>query len=239
MKTPVSPVTFSLTVLPVLTAAVVVVFLTMGDKPVVVRYGVVLALSYLLGSVPWGYLALRWRHGVDIREHGSGSIGMTNVLRTGGGRVAVLVLTLDVAKGILAVVLGRTIIGSTEGEVAASLFALLGHNWPVFLQFRGGRGILTGLGGMSVMAPPVAAIGTVAFIFITGVSRYVSLGSVLGLLITCLAMLLLAIAGMYSPTYVAYTFLGSAIIIWQHRANIQRIREGNEHRLGHSSSRLG
>ncbi|PKB83533.1 MAG: acyl-phosphate glycerol 3-phosphate acyltransferase [SAR202 cluster bacterium Io17-Chloro-G9] len=204
-----------------------------------VRYGVVLALSYLLGSVPWGYLALRWRHGVDIREHGSGSIGMTNVLRTGGGRVAVLVLTLDVAKGILAVVLGRTIIGSTEGEVAASLFALLGHNWPVFLQFRGGRGILTGLGGMSVMAPPVAAIGTVAFIFITGVSRYVSLGSVLGLLITCLAMLLLAIAGMYSPTYVAYTFLGSAIIIWQHRANIQRIREGNEHRLGHSSSRLG
>ena len=89
------------------------------------------------------------------------------------------------------------------------------------------------------MAPPVAAIGTVAFIFITGVSRYVSLGSVLGLLITCLAMLLLAIAGMYSPTYVAYTFLGSAIIIWQHRANIQRIREGNEHRLGHSSSRLG
>ena len=150
-----------------------------------------------------------------------------------------LVLTLDVAKGILAVVMGRTLIGSTEGEVAASLFALVGHNWPVFLQFRGGRGILTGLGGMSVMAPPVAAIGTVAFIFITGVSRYVSLGSVLGLLITCLAMLLLAIAGMYSPTYVAYTFLGSAIIIWQHRANIQRIREGNAHRLGHSASRLG
>ena len=120
MRIPLSPGIFSLTILPILTAAVVIVFLTMGDKPVAAQYGAVLVLSYLLGSVPWGYLALRWRHGVDIREFGSGSIGMTNVLRTGGGRVAVLVLTLDIAKGILAVVLGRTVIGSTEGEVTAS-----------------------------------------------------------------------------------------------------------------------
>ena len=239
MRNPLSPGIFSLTVLPILTAAVVVVFLTMGDKPVAAQYGAVLVISYLLGSVPWGYLAIRWRHRVDIRDHGSGSIGMTNVLRTGGGRVAVVVLSLDIAKGILAVVLGRTIIGSTEGEVAASLFALMGHNWPVFLQFRGGRGILIGLGGMSVMAPPVAAIGAVAFLFITGFSRYVSLGSILGLVITCLAMLGLAIAGMYSTPYVLYTFLGSAIIIWQHRDNIRRIREGNESRLGQPASRLG
>ena len=232
MRSPLSPGIFSLTVLPILTAAVVIVFLTMGDRPVAAQYGAVLVLSYLLGSVPWGYLALRWRHGVDIREYGSGRIGMTNVLRTGGGRVAVLILTLDIAKGILAVVLGRTVIGSTEGEVAAGLLALVGHNWPVFLQFRGGRGILTGLGGLSVMAPPVAAIAAVAFLFITGLSRYVSLGSVLGLVIACLAMLALAIAGMYSTPYVLYTFLGSAIIIWQHRDNIRRIRDGNERRLG-------
>ena len=232
MRSPPSPGIFSLTVLPILTAAVVTVFLTMGDKPVAAQYGAVLVLAYLLGSVPWGYLALRWRHGVDIREHGSGSIGMTNVLRTGGGGVAVAVFTLDIAKGTLAVVLGRTIIGSTEGEVAAGLLALVGHNWPVFLQFRGGRGILTGLGGMTVMAPLVVAIGAVSFLLITGFSRYVSLGSVLGLVITCLAMLVLAIAGMYSTPYVLYTFLGSAIIIWQHRDNIRRIREGNELRLG-------
>jgi len=238
MKTPLSPIIFSLTVLPILAASVVVVFLTMEDQPVAAQYAAVLVLSYLLGSVPWGYLALRWRHGVDIREHGSGSIGMTNVLRTGGGPVAVAVFSLDVAKGILAVVLGRTIIGSPDGEVAAALLVLVGHNWPVFLQFRGGRGILAGLGGMSVMAWPVAAIGAVAFIFITGFSRYVSLGSVLGLMITCLAMLVLAIAGMYSTTYVLYTLLGSAIIIWQHRDNIRRIREGNENRLGHPASRI-
>ena len=121
MKTPLSPIIFSLTVLPILAASVVVVFLTMEDQPVAAQYAAVLVLSYLLGSVPWGYLALRWRHGVDIREHGSGSIGMTNVLRTGGGPVAVAVFSLDVAKGILAVVLGRTIIGSPDGEVAAAL----------------------------------------------------------------------------------------------------------------------
>ena len=238
MRSPISPIVFSLTVLPILTAAVVIVFLTMGDKPVAAQYGAVLVLAYLLGSMPWGYLALRWRHGVDIREHGSGSIGMTNVLRTGGGRIAVLVLALDVAKGTLAVLLGRTIIGSTEGEVAAGLLSLLGHNWPVFLQFRGGRGILTGLGGLSVMAPLVVAIGTVSFLLIIGFSRYVSLGSVLGLIITCLAMLGLAMTGMYSTPYVLYTFLGSAIIIWQHRDNIRRIREGNELRLGQTTSRL-
>ena len=238
MRSPLSPGIFSITVLPCLTAAVVIVFLTMGDRPVAAQYGVVLVLSYLLGSVPWGYLALRWRHGLDVREYGSGSIGMTNVLRTGGGRVALVVLAMDVAKGTLAVMLSRSVIGSTEAEVAAGLFALVGHNWPVFLQFRGGRGILTGLGGLSVMAPLVVAIGTVAFLVITGFSRYVSLGSVLGLIITCLAMLVLAIAGMYSTPYVLYTFLGSAIIIWQHRDNIRRIREGNELRLGQHASRI-
>ena len=238
MRSPPSPFIFSLTVLPILTAAVVIVFLTMGDRPAAAQYAAVLALSYLLGSVPWGYLALRWRHGVDIREHGSGRIGMSNVLRTGGGWVAAVVLTLDIAKGTLAVVLGRTVIGSTEGEVAAGLFALVGHNWPVFLQFRGGRGILTGLGGLSVMAPLVAAIAAVAFLFITALSRYVSLGSVLGLVIACLAMLALTIAGMYSTPYALYTFLGSAIIIWQHRDNIRRIRDGNERRLGQPASRL-
>ncbi len=92
MRSPISPGIFGLTVLPILTAAVVIVFLTMGDRPVAAQYGAVLVLSYLLGSVPWGYLALRWRHGVDIREHGSGSIGMTNVLRTGVGGVALAVL---------------------------------------------------------------------------------------------------------------------------------------------------
>ena len=88
------------------------------------------------------------------------------------------------------------------------------------------------------MAPWVAAIGTVAFIFITLISRYVSLGSVLGLIITCIAMLALSLVGLYSSTYTLYVFLGSAIIIWQHRDNIRRIRQGNERRLGNPATKL-
>ena len=227
-----------LAVVPVITAVVVLVFLAMPQQPRPAQYAVVLGLAYLLGSVPWGYMLLRWQRGVDIREYGSGRTGMSNVLRTGGGLVAGLVLGLDLAKGILSVMLARTIIGATEAEVAAGLLALVGHNWPVFLQFRGGRGILTGFGGLSVMAWPVAAIAAVSFLLITLLSRYISLGSILGVIIASLSMLALTVAGVYSNTHTLYVFLGSAIIIWQHRDNIRRIREGNEHRLGKPARRL-
>ena len=202
------------------------------------QYVAVLGLSYLLGSVPWGYMLLAWRRGLDIREYGSGRTGMSNVLRTAGGKTAGLVFALDLGKGLVAVLLAREVIGTTSGEVAAGLCALVGHNWPIFLQFRGGRGILTGFGGLWVMAPWVAAIATIAFILITLISRYVSLGSVLGLIITCFAMLALSLVGLYSSTYTLYVFLGSAIIIWQHRDNIRRIRQGNERRLGNPATKL-
>ena len=235
MNKPLPNAVFSLLVLPLLTASLVVVFLTMEDESAAARYAVVLALAYLLGSVPWGYILLRWRRGVDVREYGSGRIGMSNVLRTAGGKVAALVLLLDSGKGILAVILAREIIDTTAGEVAAGLLALLGHNWPIFLRFRGGRGIATGLGSLSMMAPIAAGIGALSFIPITLFSRYLSLGSILGVMITCLAMLGLALAGVYSSVYTLYAFIGSAIIIYQHRDNIRRIRQGKERRLGQSA----
>ena len=232
MSLSLSPRVFIITVLPVLTASVVVVFLTMGDESSVAQYASVLALAYLLGSVPWGYMLLRWKLGVDIRDYGSGRTGVSNVLRTGGGKVAGLVLALDVSKGILSVMLARVVIGATAGEVAAGLFALVGHNWPVFLQFRGGRGILTGLGGLSIMAPIAGATATVAFIFTTLLSRYVSLGNITGVIIGGFTMLGLGLVGIYSSTYTLYVLFGGLIIIWQHRDNIRRIRQGSERRLG-------
>ena len=232
MSLSMSPRVFIITVLPVLTASVVVVFLTMGDESSVAQYASVLALAYLLGSVPWGYMLLRWKLGVDIRDYGSGRTGVSNVLRTGGGKVAGLVLALDVSKGVLSVMLARVVIGATAGEVAAGLFALLGHNWPVFLQFRGGRGILTGLGGLSIMAPIAGATATVAFIFTTLLSRYVSLGNITGVIIGGFTMLGLGLVGIYSSTYTLYVLFGGLIIIWQHRDNIRRIRQGSERRLG-------
>ncbi len=227
-----TPGVFAITVLPLLTAAVVAVFLTMEGESAVAQYASVLALAYLLGSVPWGYMLLRWRLGVDIRDYGSGRTGVSNVLRTGGGKVAGLVLALDMTKGILSVMLARVVIDTTVAEVAAGLFALVGHNWPVFLQFRGGRGILPGLGSLSIMAPIAGASATAAFIFTTLFSRYVSLGNIIGVIIGGFTMLALGLAGIYSSTYTLYVLFGGVIIIWQHRDNIQRIRQGRERRLG-------
>ncbi len=226
-------------VLPVLAAAWVGAFLFLEGQPRPVEYAVVAALSYLLGSVPWGYLLLRLSTGEDVRDYGSGRTGMTNVLRTGGGKIAAATMALDVAKAMLAVLLARAVIGSTEADVAAGLMVLVGHNWPVFLQFRGGRGILTGLGGILIMAPVPAAIATVTFLIITFASRYVSLGSMIGVTVGCLAMVALTLVGTYSSAYAVYAILGCAIIIWQHRDNIQRIRQGNERRLGNPPQKAG
>lgn len=238
MNRPFPPVVFVLTVIPALAAATVAVFLTMDGEPVEARYAAVLVLCYLLGSIPWGYILLRWRLGLDIREYGSGRIGMSNVLRTAGGRIAALVLALDLGKGILAVVLAREVIGAAPAEVAAGLLVLVGHNWPIFLQFRGGRGMATGLGGLSVMAPIAAGLGALVFIPVTLITRYLSLGSLAGVVISCLAALGLSLAGIYPGTYTLYAFLGGAIIIWQHRDNIRRLRQGNERRLGHPARKL-
>ncbi len=231
-----------LAMLPILAAGVVAALLTVGGQPLWVKYLVVLVLSYLLGSVPVGYLLLRAHSGVDVREYGSGRTGMSNVLRTGGGKLAAATLAMDIAKGALAVILARQLIGSdgADGaEAAAGILVLVGHNWPVFLQFKGGRGILTGLGGLSVMAPLPAAIATVCFLLTTWLSRYISLGSIIGVICGCISLLALVLVGMYSSTYALYGIIGGAIIIWQHRDNIQRIRQGDERRLGHPAEKSG
>lgn len=221
---------------PLLAAAVVLAFLTMGDQPEAAQWAVVLALSYLLGSMAWGYILLRWRLGLDIRDYGSGRIGMSNVLRTAGGKSAGVVLALDIAKGVLAVMLAREVIGTTAAEVTASLVVLVGHNWSLFLGFRGGRGILTALGGLSMMTPVPAILATATFLATAALSRYISLGSIFGVIIGGLSVVGLALAGWYSETYMLYALLAAAMIIWQHRDNIKRIRQGNERRLGHPAS---
>ena len=238
MKRLLSPTVFCLLVLPVLVASAVAVLMAMPSAPEAAQYAAVLPLAYLFGSIPWGYFFLYWRRGLDIREYGSGRIGVSNVLRTGGGGVAALVLLLDLSKSVVMVLLARELIGTTTAEVTVGLMALLGHNWPVFLKFRGGRGIVTGLGGLSVMAPLAAAIAAVAFIPTTLISRYLSLGSITGVVAASLSLLALTLAGVYSSTYAWYGFIGGGIIIWQHRDNIQRLLRGTERRLGNPAARL-
>ena len=196
------------------------------------------ALAYLIGALPWGYILLHLRRGIDIRDYGSGRTGVSNTLRTGGIRVAGLVLLLDLTKGILAVLLARALVGDPTAEVAAGLLALVGHNWPVFLGFRGGRGIAPGLGALIIMAPIAAAIGVLVFIPICLISRYLSLGSILGVVTACAALPALALLGLSQNTYMIYGLLGGAVIIWQHRDNIQRIRQGTERRIGNPATRI-
>ena len=223
---------------PFIIAGVILAMLAMGGQSETAQYAVVLPLAYLLGSISWGYMLLQMKMGLDVREYGSGRTGMSNVLRTGGVKLAAVVLTLDIAKGVVAVIMARTVINTDGAEVAAALIVLVGHNWPVFLQFKGGRGILTALGGLALMVPVAAIIATATFLTVTALSRYISLGSVVGVMIGALAVLALALAGVNSNTYMVYGFIASTMIVWQHRDNIQRIRDGSERRLGHPATKV-
>ena len=159
-------------------------------------------------------------------------------MRTGGVKSAAVVLTLDIAKGVIAVILARQVIGTPSAEVTAGLIVLIGHNWPMLLGFKGGRGILTALGGLALMVPVAAIVATATFLAITYISRYISLGSVVGVVIGAVSILTLSLADMNADIYMVYGLIAGTIIIWQHRDNIQRIRKGTERRLGQPASKV-
>ncbi len=219
--------------IPILAAAIALAFVYLPGQAAALRYVVVIILAYLVGSLSWGYMLLRWRLGTDVRQYGSGRTGMSNVLRTGGGKMAALVFALDVGKGVLAVMMAKEATGASGAEVAAALAALVGHNWPVFLGFRGGRGILTALGGLSMMAPVPAVVATAVWVATAFGSRYISLGSIIGVVAGAASLIaLVMLAGWYSQTYMIFAGVAAVMIIWQHRDNIQRLLQGNERRIG-------
>ena len=222
-----------LVALPLLLAAGVALAITSvqaASQPLM--YVTVGVIAYLTGSISWGYIFVNLTMGEDIRDFGSGRTGMSNILRTSGGKAAAVVFLLDAGKGVLCVMLARAAIGPGGAEVAAALLTLCGHNWPIFLRFRGGRGILPGLGALSVMAPWVAVAGGALFLVITLSSRILSLGSIVGTLtVAALSIVLMLLIG-HNQLYTLYACVGGAVIIWQHRDNIRRIANGTERRLG-------
>ena len=233
----------SLITVPLLIAASVAALLTLTDAPTLFRYAAVLPLAYIMGALPWGYVVLLMHRGIDIREYGSGRTGVSNALRTAGYKLAGLVLFLDMVKGISAVLLARSLIGDPTAEVAAGLAALVGHNWPIFLGFRGGRGIAPGLGGLAVMSPLAAVCGVMVFLPICIITRYLSLGSILGVVCAIAALVALILLdfnpwGPISHLYLIYGLLGGSVIIWQHRDNIQRLLDGTERRIGNPAARI-
>ena len=232
-------IVLSLLLFPLLAIYVLVVLVVMDTDESYTHYALIIPLSYLLGSIPWGFLVTMVVKGVDIREYGSGKIGTSNVLRIAGGPYAVLALILDLSKGLLAVLLAKVVADNATVEVVAGLLALGGHNWPVFLGFKGGRGIAPGVGGLLIMEPLAGAIAMAAFVPVTFISRYLSLGSMVAVLVAFLSVLAMVLMDRSSAEYLIYTGVGGAVILWQHRDNIHRLLRGTERRLGQSADRIG
>ncbi len=232
-------IALALLIPPVLAVYAIVVLLVMDLDSAYTHYALIVPVAYILGSIPWGFMITRITQGMDLREYGSGKTGMTNVMRTAGPRLAALVLILDVSKGVLAVFLAKAIADAPTADVVAGLSALAGHNWSIFLGFKGGRGIATGLGGLLVMEPIAGALAVASFLPVAAISRYVSLGSITSLFGGFFTTLALVLLGHSTATYLLYPGIGGAVIIFQHRDNIHRILQGTERRLGQRVERTG
>ncbi len=214
---------------------------------IIAKFVAVVIIGYLLGSIPFGVLIGRRAAGVDIRQYGSGRMGTANVLRTAGKRAAVLAACLDILKGALAVVFAGLIVGESylligdyalgmlSVQVLAGLVAIVGHIWPVFLRFKGGRGVATFFGGLIALWPVglmAAAFGGVVLISAVALTRYASLGSISGAVGTCVILVLLTMMNGFPIEYLAYTSIGAVLIIVMHRDNIARLISGKERKLG-------
>ena len=183
--------------------------------------------GYLAGSVPTGVILAKLFTTKDIRQEGSGNIGATNVYRVLGARLGVLTLVGDVLKGAIPVLLARTLLGDDLWIAAVALSTFLGHLYPLFLKFRGGKGVATALGIFMVIAPLVVACAAGVFVLVAVIWRYVSLAS---LAASALMPLFLGIAG-YSSVYVGLGLIVGFLIFYRHGDNIKRLREGVEKKI--------
>ena len=187
-----------------------------------------LVLAYLIGAIPVGFLVARIAGGVDIRGVGSGNIGATNVLRTLGRLPAIVTLLGDIAKGYAAVWAAARLGPGPGWASAGAVLAIVGHCWPVFLGFRGGKGVATSFGAFLALTPWATAPAALVWIVVTASFRYVSLGSVLA----CLGLPLGVLALGYGWPEAAAALAAAVIVVWRHQENIRRLLSGTERRLG-------
>jgi glycerol-3-phosphate acyltransferase PlsY len=212
----------------------------------------IVIIAYLLGSVPFGYLIVRATQGADVRESGSGGTGATNVSRQAGKAAGVITLVLDASKGATAVAFAKLILGlpivaasghagppllsrgPTEAQwwvAGAAIAAIVGHIFPIWLRFRGGKGVATGVGVFLMLAPIAVALAALVFLLVVALTRYVSLGSILAAVAIPLFVLLqnafIQPTEFFAPT-ITVAIVGAALIVFAHRANIRRLLQGTE-----------
>ena len=197
------------------------------------RFLLILAIAYLIGSIPSGYLIVRAKEGGDVRETGSGGTGATNVSRRAGKGAGIFTLVLDVIKGVLVVFLARFLsdglFPSADWTIAlAAVVAVVGHIFPVWLRFRGGKGVATALGVFLMLSPAVVLIGLIVFAIAFALTRYVSLASLVTVsAIAISSVFLMLLDPLELPDAVA-ALLIAGLIVFAHRANIQRLMAGTE-----------
>jgi acyl phosphate:glycerol-3-phosphate acyltransferase len=183
--------------------------------------------GYLVGSIPFAFLLSRQR-GIDLRRTGSGNVGASNVLRTSGVRAAVLAMVLDGVKGSIAVLVAQLLSAGAVAAVIAAFASVVGHVYPIWLRFRGGKGVATAAGAFAVLAPEALGIASCVFLVAVLATRFISVGSIA-------AALTLALVATFSdaPGIIAIGASACAlIIIYRHRANLARLVAGTERRIG-------
>lgn len=187
----------------------------------------VLLGAYIIGSIPVGLIIgnVFWKK--DLRRYGSRNIGATNAWRVLGKKAGILVFILDFLKGQLGVMLGACVIGTPVALVLGGFFAVIGHVFPIFAGFHGGKGVATGLGVLSILMPKVMLIVFMVWLVLTLLTRYVSIASVFS------AVLAPILAGIFKEPlpYSAFALAAAVIVVWRHRENLKRLREGRENRF--------
>ena len=195
----------------------------------------VIILCYLIGAIPFGVIVGKITRGIDVRQYGSGSMGMTNVLRIVGARAGAIVFAADMGKGAGAAALAGFLLTSPAaewGQVAGGAAAIVGPCWPVYVRFRGGRGINTGFGAILLMAWPVALFILAAFLITLILFRYVSLSSIAASLTVLVALIPLVALDEEPFAYLVFGLIAVPIVIFRHRGNIQRLLTGREPKIG-------
>ena len=196
-------------------------------------------IAYLIGSVQFGIISGKLIQGIDIREHGSKSTGATNVGRTLGVKIATVVALLDIGKGFLIVLSLTNIIKFFNYENSFSIIifgslVILGHCWPIFYKFKGGKGVLTSLGVYFLINPLLSMIALITFIIVLTISKYVSLGSIIGATVALVYVVISVLSsfGNSTLTDLLFTLFIFCVIFYRHKENIQRLLKGKESKIG-------
>jgi acyl phosphate:glycerol-3-phosphate acyltransferase len=217
---------------------------------IVAKFVLVALIGYFIGAIPVALIIGKRMAGIDISKRGSGNIGGTNVLRVVGFKAGGITMALDLAKAIVPVILARFIIGDSLlpiagfildwrwGQVITALMVMVGHNWSVYIKFRGGKGAAVYYGSWFAIWPIVGLFGGLILIITVILSKYMSLGTILGSLSILCLFIIMTLTDASPPVYLLYSVLAAALIVYQHRSNISRLQAGTESRMDQGPNKI-